>query len=760
MVTANDLQFHTPNLQVHPDGLNGAGQPVLILRGQTPTLFTDDNVASYFAEVPQSTRGIAYSLFDMQSVQVFRGPQGTLFGKNSNGGAVAFAPSRPTDQFGGYVQPQLGNYNDHDLQGEVNLPIVGDKLDLRVAGDWEQRDGIVRNLAAGQQNLDDLNHYSFRASLLARPTDYLSNLLVFDATNEKQAPTPKLLVNANDSSTIFGPFLGGILQNIAAQQAALGPYTSYSATGPLATGRYSVVSTNPISGSHVPLNTTSVYDAEEIFGFADIATSELSDEIQFKNIFGYRNEQAVDSLDLAGTAAFLSVSPDYKGPLPASEIDASFLPVQLFTARSAYQTHQISDEDQISGTSFDRSLNWIVGSFYLNDRVIYDSVSPAAFGVAVPLALNPHVENNKEQDVSEAIYAQATYDLASIGLDGLKLTAGGRYNRDYRSNAHLDISGGFNYPFIGVVCNVASGSIGRIASDCVREQGVQFHAKTYTVDLDYQVTREALGYIATRHGYKAGGFNSTTSLAEYSIYNPEVLTDYEVGLKYQGKFLGMPVRSNIDGFYGFYGDINTTDIITQPDSTSALLVLNASKATLKGIEYEGSMKPTDMFEIDASYTYQKGVYTGGILPAFYTAAGAAAAGTTTGARNPAADFNLAGRDFPGAPIDQANLTLTYTIANFREAWGRLMVSGNYTYRSGAPGIAQTSVGSLPAYGIGNASVNWMGALEKPIDVTFWIKNFTDKVYRTQCTDNSTTLGYIACHYGDPLTFGFEARYTF
>ena len=760
VVTANDLQFHTPNLQVHPDGLNGAGQPVFILRGQTPTLFTDDNVATYFAEVPQSTRGIAYSLFDMSSVQVYRGPQGTLFGKNSNGGAISFAPNRPTDTFSGYLQGQLGNYNDRDIQGMVNVPIVGNMLDLRVAGDYEKRDGIVRNLAPGQDNLDDLNHYSIRSSLLFKPTDYFTNLLVFDATNERQTPTPSLLVDASKSQFIVGPLLGGILENIASQQSALGPYTTFAATGPVETGRYAINSTNPLTHAHVSLDTANVYDSEEIFGLSDIATANLTDNIQFKNIFGYRNEQVLDSLDSVGSAGFLSVSPGYKGVLPASVINSGFLPAQVFTPQSAYQTHQISNEDQISGTSFNRSLTWIVGSFYLNDRVIYDSISTAAFGQAVNLQLNPHIENNKEQDISEAVYAQGTYDFSQIGFEGLKLTLGGRYNRDYRSNAHQDISGGSIYPDPGVICNVPVGTSGRVASDCVRDQEAQFHAKTYTADLDYQLTQQVLLYVATRHGFKSGGFNSTTVIPDYAVYSPETLTDYEVGVKFQGELFGMPVRSNFDAYYGFYDDIDTTDIITQPNATTALLILNASKATLKGFEYEGSIKPLDDLELDASYTYQKGVYTSGTLPAFYTAAGAAAAHTTTGAPNPAADFNLAGRDFPGAPVDQGNITATYSFSQFPEAWGKLLVSGNYAYRSATPGIPQTSIGSLPAYGIANASVNWVAILRTHTDITFWIKNFTDKTYRTQCSDNSTTLGYIACHYGDPLTFGFQARYTF
>ncbi len=123
--TAYDLQQHVPSLQIDVDGLNGSGQPNFTIRGLGRVLGTDPTVVTYFAEVPQSGRGLVESIYDMSDIQVLRGPQGVAFGKNSTGGDVLFTPQRPTDQLGGSIQGQWGNYGDQDYTGILNIPVDG-----------------------------------------------------------------------------------------------------------------------------------------------------------------------------------------------------------------------------------------------------------------------------------------------------------------------------------------------------------------------------------------------------------------------------------------------------------------------------------------------------------------------------------------------------------------------------------------------------------------------------------------------------------
>src|SRR5690606_26100953 len=110
------------------------------------------SVQVYFNDTPLSNG--TFQLYDLESVQVLKGPQGTLFGRNTTGGAVLFTSRTPSGEFDGYVQATVGDLNARDVQGAVNVPLFGDVLALRVAGDMARRDGYTRNLTNGE-DLDD-----------------------------------------------------------------------------------------------------------------------------------------------------------------------------------------------------------------------------------------------------------------------------------------------------------------------------------------------------------------------------------------------------------------------------------------------------------------------------------------------------------------------------------------------------------------------------------------------------------------------------
>src|SRR5690606_24794518 len=118
------------------------------IRGQAKARsgFNSPAVVSYFADVPQPTFGSSIATYDLASVQVLKGPQGTLFGRNTIGGAVLFYPAAPTYDFGGYVQGSFGRYNNASIEGAVNFPLIDGKAALRIAGRAETHDGYTRNL--------------------------------------------------------------------------------------------------------------------------------------------------------------------------------------------------------------------------------------------------------------------------------------------------------------------------------------------------------------------------------------------------------------------------------------------------------------------------------------------------------------------------------------------------------------------------------------------------------------------------------------
>jgi iron complex outermembrane receptor protein len=184
----NDLQYVAPGLNLVGGYTGGYINPSI--RGQyqsTNAQGTQPGVATYFAEVYAPTQPA--QLYDLADIQVLKGPQGTLFGRNSTGGAVLIGPERPnTSSLSGYVKGELGNLKYGDIEGAVNIPVIDGKLAIRVAGDHESRDGYTRNLYNGT-TLDGSNFTGSRVSILFTPIDGVENYTVYTASHYHTEPS-------------------------------------------------------------------------------------------------------------------------------------------------------------------------------------------------------------------------------------------------------------------------------------------------------------------------------------------------------------------------------------------------------------------------------------------------------------------------------------------------------------------------------------------------------------------------------------------
>ena len=178
ITSERDLQFATPGLTVrasqNDNSLNYS------LRGQTVDAYTSSlpSVLPYINEVQVGGSG-STAFYDLQSVQVLKGPQGTLFGRNATGGAVLFTTAKPTDELSGYAKARYGRFDDFQLEGAINLPIAPDTVLLRVAGVHRSRDGIQRNLFYGNR-LGEIDRQGVRASMTLFPDGPFTNELVVD----------------------------------------------------------------------------------------------------------------------------------------------------------------------------------------------------------------------------------------------------------------------------------------------------------------------------------------------------------------------------------------------------------------------------------------------------------------------------------------------------------------------------------------------------------------------------------------------------
>jgi len=311
----DDLAKQAPGLVLQPSSL-GSAVPGFTIRSQRqyyPYMTIDHSVSIYFADVVQARpAGINSTLFDLSSVQVLKGPQGTLFGRNTTGGAIVATPQAPTRNFEGYLRGTLGNYDLRALEGVINVPVTS-WLSVRGGGKITRRDGYDYNIFDGTRlNDEHSNTWRFSAAI---DLGAFTNTLVLNGldVNERGISTKEILLRPGSTATTAYPTSTAVFDQI--QQLPF--HTVDSNLKPNAT----------------KLNT---------FGLSNIAAYDLGG-VTIKNIFGYR---AVDS----------DIAADYDGsPFPTSE-------TELIT-----NSKQISNELQILGTSFGGHLDWIGGFYYFRE---------------------------------------------------------------------------------------------------------------------------------------------------------------------------------------------------------------------------------------------------------------------------------------------------------------------------------------------------------------------------------------------------------
>jgi len=708
----SDLAKSVPSFEVDPGSLGGAADPVFTVRGLSGALVADPSVVAYFDQVATDPRNFAYSMYDLESVQVLKGPQGTLFGKNSTGGAVTFAPIRPSQNFGGYVDFRYGNYNDTELSGAINLPIISDKLALRVAGDFENRDGTLSSTTGGGK-YNDRDHGSVRAELLFTPNSHYENYLEatvyqvrengnqFLLSGVEPCPTPGA-ISAPQCAYEFPLTLGlgtTDIQQELAQQQTLGKNRT-------------------VSNFHSPFDVD--YDA-----VTDIATARFG-EITIKNIAHMDYARYHIAYDLTGTGAGILDQDDHQG------------------------NHNYSDELQFIGDMMDHRLNWLVGGYY--NKFVQNEHEDFDLETFPGNPFSPQDISISQPQESKALFGQVTYDF-SQWAKGISLTAGYRYTWDNRSITQQRLQpGGFEPspvpPFFVIVpsCGLA-GFPGLNNATCTENLSTNFSNYNYNVSLNWQATDHTLLYVSSRRGYKSGGFNFAATDPAFIEYSPETVTDVEIGLKSDWRLGEMPVRTNLAAYQGKYDNIQAQFVSTSPSGLPEALIVNQdpitgtkNKATLTGGEAEVTIIPVRQVTLSGYYGYASGKYDQFID---------SASGTP---------ISLAGQAVEGIANNTFGLNLQYhpEISGFT---GPMTLSADLYNRS------KESANALNPSAIGGYTnldlrFDWRNAMGGPIDVAVYGTNVTND--RHVIIDNNllNVVGVEAKQFADPTMYGIELRYHF
>ncbi len=487
-----------PNL-----GFNTAvGETRIAIRGITfeniSATGAEARVAYHLDGVYLSRSGnINGTFFDVDRIEVLRGPQGTLFGRNAIAGAVNLISRDPTDNFEGYLQADVGNYSSVVVEGAVSGPIA-EGVSFRIAGRSSDHSGYGKNLVTGN-DVDNQHQRDFRAKLKIEPSANFSTILSADYTQSR------------GNTTYF--YAGGAYA---------------SSFAPLGLPIPAANNLRDITSNVDPKNRSTFY------GFGANSTLKLSDELSLVSVTSYRHGEE-----------FLLHDNDYTG---ASLVDQ---------AEFGSKSRQFSEELRLQG-DYDWG-NFLLGGYYFNEKYVSGSivpVNPVLFG-GPDILLDALRYGGTLKTKSYAAFAQATFNVS----DNLHVTVGARYTKDQkrREGAFFQFDFGAIGPFVAdncrAPCGVSNGVLAANIQPLGKKSWGNFSPK---VTIQYDLSDDANIYATFSKGFKSGAFQPGLDTFGNGV-NPEKLTNYEAGFK--GELLDRRLRVNLAGFYYDYKNLQVFQVL-------------------------------------------------------------------------------------------------------------------------------------------------------------------------------------------------------
>src|SRR5690606_24109228 len=483
-------------------------------------------------------------------------------------------------------------------EGAINLPIVEDKVALRIGGQMRRQDGLNKNLSGGP-DFDDTHQNGYRVSLLLNPTDNIENLTVYDHMNAKeQAGMGRILrLNPSVAGLELGlnaaiPGLGTTIAQQLTQQAAQSQRNDF----------WSGYSDLPGGGF---VNRT-------LWGVSNDTTFDMG-WATFRNIFGYRSVKVAEEITSAAN--------DYINFELAPGVTAPFT---VFKAAQVLERKVISDEVQLFGTALDDRLDWITGYYFNKDEPNGpNGTNFTAFNLEGVFPPNTPVTGHSTY-YNWAVFAQTGFDLSDWVVDGLKLNAGVRYSKDKQS-----ICGGPNADVMDPNECDALAAAGTFGVGTAKISGDEV---SWTVGADWQITPDTMVYVTHRRGYRAGilntpvfntpfttggggcvspavGLTDCPNLSAYQSTEPEEIQDIEIGIKNDWYIGDVKGRINAAAFYMTYDNavpfLNTQNagIPSGYDPSSGSVGYNAADLVIQGVEADLTVIPHPSLTLTLSGAY-------------------------------------------------------------------------------------------------------------------------------------------------------------
>ncbi len=726
IITEYDLQVATPGL-LSRQGM-ASNYVSWTLRGQSVGSFSysPPSVVTYFNEVPVG--GLSNtSFYDLESIQVLKGPQGTLFGRNTTGGAVTYSAKKPEDEFGGYVKHVTGNYDNTELEAAMNLPI-SDAVSIRFAGKTHARDGFQHNL------LYDTYHHSidarsWRTSIRLSPSDSrFENLLTvqvgeYDGQNGSQVlqnaygadGAPTSYVDPGTGATVAADMTMFFIH--AADAEAPGA----SSTNPIVNQYFNGVEDYLIkrrtgqAGGFYDVwadlkDGDQSHNADQRM-ISNITTYEINDNLTIKNIYGYNKLFTNDCLDIDG------------GPYGWIDIHGGLAPTVDGTEYKAgcyvFGIEHWSNELQLVG-DYGR-LKYIVGVFFADEeRPEYSPISIATDLTAWNLYFGNYDAVTETE--SQAIFGQFTYEMS----DTLTLAAGVRYTQEDYTVEFTESKPG--YP---TLLN------GMVPTDQDHKDPSWELSATYSASEDLTV------YGAVRSSWRSGAFNQTSGyFYPYGDYmRPEKVQDFEVGMKFSGLLGTVPARINLALYQMEVEDVQRTIYIVLPTGPAATAG-NVNEAEIQGFELDASFEPTDWLQIGGSFAYTDAKYT-----------------------DPLALYG--GQTFYFGPYSDTPETSYSLFFNMSKDMGdmgefslrtELYAQDEWYYSQTADSASPNT--TIPSYELVNMRAQWSGMYGTNVNLAVFARNLTEEEYYAGGNSNALTGGFNARIIGQPRMMGVEVSYSY
>jgi iron complex outermembrane receptor protein len=681
---------------------------------------TDPAVIVYIADVPQMRGQGLGSLgsLDIQTVEVLKGPQGTLFGRSTTGGAIVITPNAPTQDLTASVSVGVGEYNRQMARAIGNAPIT-DTVAARVAVQKEKADGYIDNKGpVGRDDYADRDELIWRGSLQFTPTDALTSTFYTDGFQADDSGAAVQVTNINTAPQ-DGIVAGASLASPFAGAAYRSMFDRFNADAAAADGRPYRTTTDVPNG----------HSKQTVYGVSNTTTYDLSDSVSLKNIVGYRYIDVDILQDQDGTSA------------------------PLLTTLNVATNHQYSEEFQISGT-VGSQLDWMTGVFWMREYSRDYSYTNAfdAFGLG---ALNVVQAGVNADNNSRSVFGQVIWHAT----DDLNLTVGARANRDYREISNNSFRSVGTPPALrnplGGLCTIQFADASFAPdSDCFRKESKVFTEPSYNITLDYHLDADQMVYIAHRHGYRTGGFSgfaagvslatSTTPYSDsFTPYEPETVDDLEIGYKGDMELAGTPLRVNTALFYSDYQDIQRLVSTLTSSGQLATKIQNAASGKLAGGELEVTWLPLDSLQIDLFFSYVHAEYD-----------------EWDDADNPnPAQRDKSGYSFP-TPMRSGGLTARYTLPTPAEI-GELSIQGNVYAQSRTQLADENGPGGLQSgYSLLGARIDWLRVMGSNLKLSLWGKNLNNTEYHSGGVNVNGTLGYYMAYAGAARSWGLDATYDF